>query len=290
MKHYKSILLFTLLACLLFACKQEPKATAVKKPPVKIPAFNQDSAYVFVEKQLNFGARNPGSEGHINCKNWFVQKFESYGATVIAQEFNANIYTGDSHKAWNIIAQFNPEIKDRVIISAHWDSRFIGEEDDNKQLKDKPIPGADDGGSGCGIIIELARILKENPIDLGVDLVLWDAEDQGNRGRGNNYSWCLGSQHWSKNKHKKNYKANFGINLDMVGSKNPSFGKDRISLTYAGSVINKVWKLAQSMGYSDMFLDKQTGELMDDHRIINEIAGIPMINIINQPDIIDKNS
>lgn len=255
------------------------------KPPVKIPSFNKDSAYVFIEKQLSFGTRVPGSAGHQACKEWMVQKFKSYGADVIEQDFMANIYTGESWPATNIIAQFNPDHKDRIILSAHWDTRFIGEEDPDKNMKDKPIPGADDGGSGTGVLIEIARILKDNPIDLGIDIILWDAEDQGSRdGDGSAASsklWCLGSQHWSLNKHKKNYRAKWGINLDMIGAKKPTFLKDEASYTYAGVLLDKVWGLAQNMGYSDMFRDQKIGGLVDDHLFINQMAKIPMIDIIN---------
>ena len=284
MKNLYSILFLSLL--LTFGCKDpKPVTTTAPKPAVKIPAFNQDLAYGYIEKQLSFGPRNPGSPGHVACKDWFVEKFESQGATVIAQEFTANIYTGDSYPAWNIIAQFNPDHKRRVILSAHWDTRFIGEEDSNKSMRDKPIPGADDGGSGCGILVEIGRILQENPIDLGVDIILWDAEDQGKRGDENyTTTWCLGSQYWSKNKHAKGYNARFGINLDMVGGKNPSFGKDLVSKRYAQQIQDKVWQLAQNMGYSDMFHNKETGLLTDDHLMVNQIAKIPMIDIINQPD------
>jgi len=267
---------------------QKPAQTVTTpKPRVKIPAFNKDSAYVHIEKQLSFGTRVPGTPTHKACKDWMVQKFKSYGAEVIEQDFMANIYTGDSWESTNIIAQFNPQHKDRIILSAHWDTRFIGEEDPDTKMKDKPIPGADDGGSGTGVLIEIGRILKENPIDLGVDIILWDAEDQGNReGDGSaasNKLWCLGSQYWSNNKHKKNYRAKWGINLDMIGAKGPTFCKDEASYTYAGVLLDKVWSLAQNMGYSDMFLNEDSGGLMDDHVYVNQIGKIPMIDIINQP-------
>ncbi len=257
----------------------------VEKPKVLIPSFNKDSAYYFVEKQLSFGTRVPGSEGHIACKQWLVNKFKSYGAVVIQQDFVANVYTGDQWPSSNIIAQFNPNHQERVILSAHWDSRFIGEEDASKSKRDLPIPGADDAGSGVAILLEIGRLLGQFPIDMGVDIILWDAEDQGQRGgaQGSEVTWCLGSQHWSRNKHSKNYQAIYGINLDMVGAKNPRFPKEGVSMYYAQAVMNKVWKLAQTMGYTDMFVDDKSGGITDDHKVINEIAGIPMIDIINQP-------
>jgi len=38
------------------------------------------------------------------------------------------------------------------------------------------------------------------------------------------------------------------------------------------------------MGYSDMFVNENTEGLLDDHTIINVMAKIPMIDIINQPN------
>ncbi len=284
----KRIYLFTLvvLGFGLYSCNDSTtkSETVVQTQPVKIPAFSQDSAYAYLEKQLSFGPRNPGSVGHVACKDWMVEKFTSFGAEVIAQSFNAQLYTGDSYPAWNIIAQINPEKKKRVILSAHWDTRFIGEEDPDSKMKDKPIPGADDGGSGTAVLIELARVLQKNPIDLGVDIILWDAEDQGKRGATEPKElWCLGSQYWSKNKHKKNYRAKYGINLDMIGGKNPRFPKEYFSQKYAGQLLDKLWEMAQGMGYSDMFVNDQVGQIVDDHLFVNQIAKIPMIDIINLP-------
>ena len=284
-KNYTASIFALLLLCIV-SCKTDSTKTVAekKKPAAKVPAFNADSAYVYIEKQLDFGIRVPGTESHKACRDWMLQKFKSFGADVIAQDFTAQIYNGEKWPSTNIISQFNPEKKERIILSAHWDSRFVAEEDPDDKRKDEPIPGADDGGSGVGVLIEIGRILKNNPIDLGVDIILWDAEDQGQRGSDIAEEWCLGSQYWSRNKHTKGYRAKYGINLDMVGGKNPRFCKEGISLQYAGNVLNKVWGLAQNMGYSDMFVNDVAPGLTDDHTFINRIAKIPMIDIINQPD------
>lgn len=279
-------IIIVLSSVIFITCKQDAPAPSVtlEKPRVKVPVFNADSAYHYIEKQLDFGIRVPGTPSHKACKEWFVKKFESFGADVIAQDFMADIYTGEKWASSNIIAQFNPEMTNRVILSAHWDSRFIAEQDPDANKKDKPIPGADDGGSGVGVLIEIARVIQQNPIDLGIDIILWDAEDQGENGGNNSTSWCLGSQYWSRNKHKKGYKAKYGINLDMVGAANPRFCQDEDSRVYAGPVLEKIWRLGQNMGYSDMFVNDKTSGLLDDHSFINRMAKIPMIDIINQPD------
>lgn len=284
--HLSYLLIISIAVLISFSgCNNDATTTkpAIQKQPVKIPSFDPEGAYAYLEKQLSFGPRNPGSPGHVACKDWMISTFTSLGAKVIAQNFTANLYTGDSYPAWNIIAQYNPSHKKRVILSAHWDTRFIGEEDNDKKMKDQPIPGADDGGSGTAVLMQIAKILGENPIDLGVDIILWDAEDQGQRGVNNNELWCLGSQYWSRKKHVKNYRASYGINLDMIGGKNPRFGKEAFSQKYAKVATDKLWTLAQNMGYSDMFVNDTTGPITDDHMFVSQIGQIPMLDIINTP-------
>ena len=283
-------LLILFSSILIYACGSDG-ATATKPKseqtsntkPAKIPNFSADSSFVFIEKQLSFGPRVPGTSGHKACKDWMVAKFESYGAEVIEQDFTASFYTGTQAASTNIIAQFNPKMNKRVILAAHWDTRMFGDKDEDISMRDKPIPGADDGGSGVGVLLEIARLIKDNPIDMGIDIILFDAEDQGKSGSdGPAEYWCLGSQYWSKNKHLGNYNAMYGILLDMVGAKNPTFGQDEYSLRYAGPQVKKLWDLAQRMGYSDMFVNQKTTGLIDDHVFVNTIAKIPMLDIINR--------
>ena len=286
MNSWKYITLL-FLAGLMFSCKSDPQTTTthkVKKDPVKVPAFDSETAYAHIEKQLSFGTRVPGTPSHQACKEWIVQEMKSLGADVIEQDFVAKIHTGEEWASTNIIAQYNTHIKDRVILSAHWDTRYMADQDEDPNMVNKPIMGADDGGSGVGVLMAIAKVINENPIDLGIDIIFWDAEDQGSNEQGQTETWCLGSQYWSRNKHKKNYRAKYGINLDMVGGKNPFFGQDMWSQKYANGTLQKVWSLAQRMGYSDMFVSKNTGVLTDDHLFVNTIAKIPMIDIINQPE------
>lgn len=278
----KNILPLVLIFCLGIACKEDPKPVTtpkVKKPRAKIPASNMDSVFAYVDKQLQFGHRIPGTKEHEACKDWLVTKFKDYGATVETQQFKASFFDKVDQQAYNIIASFNPNHQQRVLLAAHWDSRLVAEKDPDNAKKDSPIHGADDGGSGVAALLEIARHINLNPIDLGVDIILFDAEDNGNNE--DSFTWCLGSQYWSKNMHTKNYKPEFGILLDMVGAKGATFPKEGHSQTYAKKYHDKVWNLAQLMGYSDLFLNQKFGGINDDHWHVNRIAKIPMIDIIN---------
>lgn len=253
--------------------------------PVKVPAFEADSAYSYVKKQVDFGPRVPNSEAHRQCKEWMVSQFKKFGATVIEQDFEAKAYTGEILKGTNIIAQYNPKESKRVLLAAHWDSRHIADSPLSRERQNEPILGADDGASGVGVLLEIARNLQANPIGMGVDLVLFDAEDYGNddSSKQDMFSWCLGSQHWARNLHVQNYKPKYGILLDMVGAEGARFAKDQISMKYAPGLMNKVWDLAKGMKKDNYFVNSPTTIGIDDHYIVNTIARIPMIDIINKP-------
>lgn len=278
-----------LLVCLLaivilYSCKQDPKPKAEKtpsatKPAAKIPSSNMDSVFAFVDKQLQFGHRIPGTPEHEACKDWLVEKFQGYGATVQEQPFKASFFDKVDQQAYNIIASYNPDHKQRILLAAHWDSRMVAEKDPNASRQKEPIHGADDGGSGVAALLEIARNINDNPIDLGVDIILFDAEDNG--GSNDNLTWCLGSQHWSLNQHKPAYQAEFGILLDMIGAKNAQFPKEGFSQQYAKTHHDKVWNLAQRMGHTDLFVNQTFNGINDDHWHVNRLTNIPMMDIIN---------
>lgn len=279
------------VACLyltlgLMACKDEPKQPAPPEPTttaptktLRIPAFNADSAYTFIERQVDFGPRVMGSPGHAACKAWLAEQFRAAGAKVITQDFSAKVYTGQTFAATNIIAQFNPEVSDRILLAAHWDTRHIADGPLSDSRQEEPILGADDGGSGVAVLLELARQLQAQPVGIGVDIVLFDAEDYGESG-GASDTYCLGSQYWSRNIHTP-YKHRYGILLDMVGAKGAQFPVEGFSWQYAQPVVQKVWTLAKAMGKGNYFLNQGGGNITDDHYFVNTIAKIPMIDIIH---------
>lgn len=278
-------ILLLLVSCQTDTATNSTVETTVteKKAPVKVPSFNRDSAYQFVADQVAFGPRVPNTPAHGEVKNYLIAKLEKFGATVIGQEFQAKAYTGELLNGTNVIGQYNPDNPNRIILAAHWDSRHIADHDPSEENQDEPVMGADDGASGVGVLLEVARQLQAQPIDFGVDIIFFDLEDYGDGGDdGTLESWCLGSQYWSKNMHRPNYDAKYGILLDMVGAAKARFTKDAISRQFAGNVMDKVWKLAQGMGYGNYFVNDNTGQLVDDHFFVNTIAKIPMIDILHR--------
>ncbi len=279
------------LTCKNEPASDQPETPVVEKPAVKVPAFNRDSAYAFVQKQVDFGPRVLGSEGHENCKNWLVEKMTSYGMEVTEQNFEAEVYTGEKFPATNIIAKYKPDNPNRIILAAHWDTRHIADAELSTYDQEKPILGADDGGSGVGVLIEIARQFSLNGPDLGVDFVFLDAEDYGDstdpepdptdkiavEKRQN--SWAIGAQYYANN--LSGHRPKYGILLDMVGASGATFHKEDVSMYYAPGLTNGLWSTARKMGYGAYFINKQEGLAWDDHYFINTIANIPMADIIN---------
>lgn len=283
--NYSIACVLLLLSCISCKTKTTQLPAEVKETvAVQTPSFSGDSAFAFVEKQVSFGPRVPGTPAHTACAAWMTGKFRSFGAEVIVQEANVKIYDGTSVPMKNIIARFQSEKSNRILLMAHWDSRPFADHDPDPAKRDIPIDGANDGGSGAGVLLEIARNLKLNPTPLGIDLILFDVEDYGAPShRDVNEKpefWCLGSQYWARNPHTAGYFARFGILLDMVGAPNAEFSLEEISRFYAQSVLDKVWVAGNDLGFGKFFTYQKTNQLIDDHRFINEIIGIPSIDII----------
>ena len=284
-------MIYLLTACLfLFCCGQKTvtdKSGLVPtetKGSVSTPVFNQDSAYIFVERQVQFGPRVPNTEAHKDCAQYLSSELERFGATIYIQEAALTAYNGDRLQANNIIGVFNPEQTKRVLLFAHWDSRPYSDQDPDVNNHYKPIDGADDGASGVGVLLEIARQINVNSIEKGIDIIFFDAEDYGVPNFLNDYSpdsWCLGSQFWAKNPHVPNYKAEYGILLDMVGSKNATFYKEYISVQYAAPIVERVWSNARNLGYGKFFINSLGGAITDDHEYVIKLRNIPCIDIIN---------
>jgi glutaminyl-peptide cyclotransferase len=290
MKNNLNLVYAALLIGMLWSCEGDKKPAETSEIPVtekqvNVPVFNADSAFDYVKRQVEFGPRVPNTAAHKKCGDFLESKLKATGAEVMIQSFTAKAYDGTTLELENIIASVNPAASKRILLAAHWDSRPFADQDEKD--KRKPIDGANDGGSGVGVLLEVVRTLQlaSKKPDVGVDIILFDGEDYGqpdfdsDKGEAQN-SWCLGSQYWSKNRHKENYSAYYGILLDMVGAKNAKFAKEGTSMHFAPSVVEKVWNIAHMKGFGNYFISQETGAITDDHAYVNELAKIPMIDII----------
>lgn len=241
--------------------------------------FNADSAYQYIARQVAFGPRVPGTEAHAQCADWIVQTMKSFGHDVQIQEAKLKVYDGTEFTAKNIITTINPTAQNRVLLLAHWDSRPHADHDPNPANHNTPILAADDGGSGVGVLLEIARQLQKQPLDYGVDIIFFDLEDYGVTEKDD--SWCLGSEYWSKNPHYDANKPLFGILLDMVGAKDARFYWEGYSKAYASAQMNQIWQTAANLGFGKFFKQADGGAITDDHVPIIKNLQIPVVDIIN---------
>jgi hypothetical protein len=281
------------LLLLLGACQPETSEHTGTTPVVKVPEvvlpptplFDADSAYAFVAKQVAFGPRVPGTKTHKACGDWMVQRSKAAGATVIEQTGTVTSFNNERLPLRNIIAQFHPDRKERILLLAHWDTRPFADKDDERT--NEPIDGANDGGSGVGILLEIARHLAAKEHGPGVDILFTDVEDHGQPSGAMTHeestleTWCLGSQYWVKNPHVPNYTARFGILLDMAGARDAQFYQEALSMQFAPAIVKKVWKTAATIGYGDHFVQETKYFVgIDDHIPVNKTLRIPTVDII----------
>lgn len=286
----KNSLAILILPFLYLSCSGNKTEQIVTEPVltnVNVPEFNSDSAYSFIETQVQFGPRVPNTIPHRITGDFLVSRLESYGADVVEQKFTQTTFDDVEVNLRNIIGSFYPEKKRRVLLAAHWDTRPFADKDTVDM--NKPIDGANDGASGVGVLLEIARVLSANqPPEIGIDFIFFDGEDWGESllgpsrplERGLETWYCLGSQYWARNKHERGYSAYYGILLDMVGAKDSKFFKEGTSMRMAPSIVDKVWRTASQLGFSNYFVAEPRSAITDDHEFMNE-AGIPSIDIVH---------
>lgn len=272
------------VACTSRTSKQQ--GDAAKKENKPCPAFVADSAMAYIHRQCEFGPRLVGSAEADLCARWIKTQFEGMGCDVGEQVERVTAWDGASLPCRNIIASANPQAGNRILLCAHWDTRPWADNDPDQANHRTPILGANDGASGVAVMMEIARLLQQQPLQgVGVDFVCFDAEDMGTpqwaeTGNETSGTWCLGSKVWAEQAARNGYKPRYGILLDMVGGRGASFSKELVSMHFASHVVNKVWTLASDLGYGQFFSSREGGMLVDDHVNVNTLAGIPCIDIV----------
>ena len=273
---------FLIVATLFSSCKSNKQVEEVLNPVG--PAFIADSAMAYCQAQCDFGPRTMNSKAHDLCEEWIINKFKGFGLEVETQKADLTGWDGTKLHSTNIIARFNPQAERRILICAHWDSRPWADNDPDSTNWRKPVLAANDGASGVGVMLEVARLLQnDTTLAIGVDLVCFDAEDYGTpqwaeKNEDSENTWALGAQYWAKNL-PENYKPQFGILLDMVGGQGAKIYQEQNSIRYAASIVDKVWSAARHAGFSSVFANEVGGGVTDDHIPVNE-AGIPTVDVI----------
>ena len=280
----------TVLLVAVVACSSNKRSVAEadeKRPAtqVQVPAFQADSAYHYIETQAAFGPRVPNTAAHRACGDYLAAQLERFGAKVYNQYADLMAYDNTLLKARNIIGAYLPESRKRVMLCAHWDSRPYADYDPDPKKHHTPILGVNDGASGVGVLLEVARQLQQQAPTIGIDIIFFDAEDYGTptfyRGPYKEDTWCLGSQYWAQMPHVEGYTARYGILLDMVGGRGATFYQELFTKRTASKEMKKIWDAAHRLGYGAFFPKKEGTEVTDDHVYVFNLRQIPCVDIIN---------
>ena len=265
------------------------------------PKFDGELALKLIQKQCDFGPRVVGTPAHQKCQEFIATEMKKYADEVVTQDFKYR-----NMPLSNVAGVFYPKGSKEpsvspIVILAHWDSRPIADGPNSEESRKNPpylfgtggwnrknpLPAANDGASGVAVILELARILKEQKPNVGVILLCVDGEDYGDfRATGPNGEEgdgvLLGSRYFAENfrKTKSFGQPTFGILLDMVGAKNLVLPREMVSDQFAANINEKVFAIAQSLGYKETFRYEDTQQVEDDHVPLNK-AGIPTIDLIH---------
>ncbi len=255
---------------------QSPAAPA--EPRARRPEFDGAKAFEMLKRQCEFGPRPSGSEAARKTRAFLLAELSRYADQVETQEFTYRdrVYSNREISLSNIIGIFNPEAKRRVLLCAHWDTRPVADMEIDADKRRRPILGANDGASGVAVLLELARLFKQQKPQIGVVMVFLDGEDYGDWDRMEGV--LLGAKHFARN--MKKYRLEYGILLDMIGDKNLQVYREVNSERYAPRVNDRVFRIARELGFEKNVIDQLKTEVIDDHIPINE-AGLPTIDLID---------
>ena len=288
----RALAITTALAAALAACSAGSNATPAGEGAHGGAAdslFCADSAYARVAEQVALGPRTPGSDAARECAERIAALLDDYGADSTAiHEAGARRFDGQPLRLRNVFARFGADDgRRRILLLAHYDTRPWADMEADAARRMQPIPGANDGASGTGVLLEIARALGRHPARVGVDMLFVDGEDSGYSdaiapaGTGESAdTWCLGTQAWfGTDPYRGSTAPAYAILLDMVGGAGARFHREQFSDAAAARVVDRLWAEAAALGYGDIFVDATGGAVVDDHIYVSR-AGIPAVDII----------
>lgn len=271
------------LMLLMLSCGNGAKGVVTnsdgeKSPEINIPQFNADSAYSYVGRQVEFGPRIPNSTSHEAAARWLASELRRHGAEVMIQEADLEGWDGKRLKMKNIFGSYNPEMDNRLLLLAHYDTRPWADEDKDERNHVKAPDGANDGASGVGVLLEIARELGAHNPGKGIDILFVDMEDYGRDG--DEESWALGARYFAEHPIKDEYRPSRAVLLDMVGGKGALFPREYFSAMQAPALDDSFRASARQAGHGEFFPDRVGSAVTDDHVELLK-RGIPAIDIID---------
>ena len=238
-------------------------------------SFDGDRALAHIYQQVSFGPRtldNPSAKAE--TLGFIASYLKPLATKLTIQKFSNNGMSGNN--LWASFINPKPHANQRIMLGAHWDTRPISDQESDLSKQHLPTPGANDGGSGVAVLLELARIFATNPPPVSVDLVFFDLEDMGNI---DNLPFAIGARAFVER--NRFYRPSAGIIVDMVCDKNLTIPQERYSKTKASALIDQIWKIAARQN-ATVFSKDQGAYIQDDHLPFLE-ANIPVIDLIHYP-------
>jgi len=239
--------------------------------------FNGPTAFTYLEKQMSFGPRIPGTPAHRATGDWILSRLRASADTVIVQEIAHVTRPGETLRLRNFFARFQPAATERLLFLAHWDTRPHADQSQNLGQQRLPVPGANDGASGVAVLLGVADALKQRAPTMGVDLLFVDGEDYGNFADSTDV--LIGSR-WFAGHQPPGYQPLFAVLFDMVGDKDLQIYQEGNSLAFAPEVVQRVWRTAADLGYERTFVPTARHTLTDDHVSLQR-AGIHAIDVVD---------
>jgi Zn-dependent M28 family amino/carboxypeptidase len=267
----------------LSACREN-------KPHVR--EFSGATAFGYIETQVAFGPRIPGSEAHRRAGAWLDSLLRRRADTLITQAWTHVTTSGDSLPLTNFVARFKPAASKRLLFLAHWDSRPRADSPTSTDST-KPVPGANDGGSGVALLLGVADVLKRTPPAIGVDLLFVDGEDYGDFTK-TPQDVLIGSRYYAAHQ-PPGSQSLYAVLFDLIADKDLQIFEEGNSLVGAPEVVELVWNTAKELGYAGTFVANPKHTLIDDHLELQKV-GIRAIDVVDfdypwwhtKDDTIDK--
>lgn len=250
-------------------------ACSAKGGPVR--EFDGAKALTYIEQQVAFGPRIPGTAGHERTADWLLASLRTRADTVIVQEWTQVTRRGERLHLRNFLARFRPDLPERILYLAHWDTRPRADQSANLGAQRLPVPGANDGASGVAVLLGVADALKAKAPTVGVDLLFVDGEDYGDFS--DSTETLMGSRYFAAHV-PVGYPPLFAVLWDMVGDKEQQFYHEYNSVAFAPEVVQRVWKVAADMGYGQVFVPRVRDTLIDDHVALQQV-GIHAIDVVD---------
>jgi hypothetical protein len=271
-------------------------AVGVGRPPAKpppaaaaAPAFDAAAAFADLKLLCDLGPRHHRSLGHAACRRLIETRLREAGVEVRIDQFPYTGLSGSPEPFTNLFGRFGPPRSAEtrpppsaapVLIGTHFDTQARCHADPDPAKRDRPVPGANDGGSGTAVLLELVRRFRGTPPPVPVILAFYDGEDFGGPGE-------LAADYMVGSKYHAGTLAAAApqdrpaavVIVDLVGERDAEFPRRHDFQAAAPGLTDAVWGAAARRD-ARPFVNSLAGSVTDDHSAFLAL-GIPALLVID---------